>query len=194
MTIRPYEERDKESIRFICLNSNGPCKASEKEINFLLTTYCDYFIEEEGRNCFVAADENDNAVGYILCAENYDNFSKAFRSKYLPRISRYDLKSRLFAVLSDFFQRKYKKTYPAHLHIDILPQYQRMGLGHMLMDALCLNLKSKGIKGVCLTAGVKNIKGRKFYEKYGFTLLEEMPVAAVYGLKICCDENKSKAR
>ncbi len=192
MIIRPYEEKDRESVRFICLNSNGPCKSSGKEINYLLATYCDYYIEEEGINGFVAADENDNAVGYILCAENYDNFCKVFRRKYLTKISRRDMKHWLYAALSDFFQRKYKKIYPAHLHIDILPQYQRMGLGHMLMDALCQNLKSKGISGVCLTAGVKNEKGRNFYEKYGFTLLEEMPVAAVYALKICCETNRSE--
>lgn len=184
MTIRPYKEKDKENVRFICLNSNGPCKASEKDINFLLATYCDYYIEEEGKNCFVAADENDNAVGYILCAENYNNFRKVFCRKYLTRISKRDIKLRLFAFFSDFFQRVHKKKYPAHLHIDILPQFQRMGLGHMLMDALCGHLKNKGIKGVCLTAGTNNEKGRKFYEKYGFTLLEEIPIAAVYGLEI----------
>lgn len=183
MIIRPYNESDKEKVRFICLNSDGPCKLSEKKINYLLATYCDYFIEEEGRNCFVAEDEKGNVAGYILCAENYNNFSKVFRRKYLTRIKKRDLKLRLQAALSDFFQWKYRKAYPAHLHIDILPQYQRMGLGHMLMDALCENLKSKGIRGVCLTVGINNKKGRSFYEKYGFTLLEEMPLAAVYALK-----------
>ena len=76
MAIRPYEAKDKENVQFICLNSDGPDEFSEIGRHFLLTTYCDYYTEQEPENCFVATDENDNAVGYILCAENFDKFKK----------------------------------------------------------------------------------------------------------------------
>lgn len=183
MTIRPYEEKDRDNVRFVCLNSEGPCRMRKGRQNFLLTTYCDYFIEKEGRNCFVACDENDKAIGYILCAENYDKYKEVFDRDYVPRIKKYELKFRATARLSTLFQEKYKKEYPAHLHIDILPGYQRMGLGHKLMDALCENLKTKGVKGVCLTVWAGNKKGRNFYEKYGFSLIEERKTTAVYALK-----------
>lgn len=183
MNIRPYKEKDRENVRFVCLNSDGPCKIGKRRQNFLLTTYCDYFIEKEGRNCFVATDENDRAVGYILCAENYDNFKEIFDKEYLPRIRKCEFKFRKSAMRSTRIQEEYKAEYPAHLHIDILPEFQRMGLGHKLMDALCNNLKSKGVKGVCLTVWAGNKKGRKFYEKYGFTLLETRNTTAVYALK-----------
>ena len=49
MNIRPYESKDKEDVRFICLNSEGPCKLSERDKNYILTTYCDYFIEKKVR-------------------------------------------------------------------------------------------------------------------------------------------------
>ena len=183
MTIRPYANKDKENVRFVCLNSDGPCKARKRRQNFLLTTYCDYFIEKEGRNCFVACDENDKAIGYILCAENYDNFKKVFYSEYLPRIRKYEFNFRKSAMKSTHIQEEYKNEYPAHLHIDLLPPYQRMGLGHKLMDALCENLKEKGVKGVCLTMWSGNKKGENFYKKYGFTLLETRGTTAVYALK-----------
>ena len=77
MEIKRYEEKYKDDVRFVCLNSNGPCKLNEKQQHLILTTYCDYFIEQEGNNCFVAVDKNDKAVGYILCAENYDKYKKA---------------------------------------------------------------------------------------------------------------------
>lgn len=184
MIIRPYEERDRENVRFVCLNSEGACTMDEKKQNFILTTYCDYFIEKEGENCFVACDENDRAIGYVLCAENYDKYKKVFFREYLPRIERKELGSRVSAGLSAFLQKIHKKKYPAHLHIDILPEYQRMGLGHKLMDALCEHLRKKGVKGVSLTVSYSNKKGRSFYEKYGFTLLEEIKPAAVYALKL----------
>ncbi len=183
MTIRPYEAKDRENIRFICLNSDGPCRATKRRQHFLLTTYCDYFIEKESENVFVAADENNKAIGYILCAENYDKFKETFYSEYLPRIRKCEFRFRKSAMRSTLVQEEYKKEYPAHLHIDILPDYQRMGLGHKLMDSLCEKLKEKGVKGVCLTVWSGNQKGRRFYEKYGFTLLETRKTTAVYGLK-----------
>ena len=184
MKIRPYRESDRENVRFVCLNSDGPCRAGKRRQNFLLTTYCDYFIEKEGRNVFVATDENDKAIGYILCAENYDNFKEIFYNEYIERLGKWEFKFRKSAMRSTLIQEEYKKEYPAHLHIDILPDFQRMGLGHKLMDALCENLKSKNIKGVCLTVWAGNKKGRRFYEKYGFTLLETRKTTAVYGLKL----------
>ena len=183
MNIRRYEEKDKENVRFVCLNSNGPCKMNEKKQHFTLTTYCDYFIEQEPDNCFVAVDENDRAVGYILCAENYDNYKNVFRKEYLTRFRKYEFINKATAVISTLIQSAHKKEYPAHMHIDILPEYQRMGLGHKLMDALCANLKEKEIKGVCLTTWSKNKKGCNFYKKYGFTLLETKAGTAVFALR-----------
>ncbi len=183
MKIKHYEEKYKEDVRFVCLNSNGPCKLKERQQHLILTTYCDYFIEKEGHNCFVAVDENDRAVGYILCAENYDNFKKIFNKEYLTRFRKTEVIFRITSRLSSFVQSVYKKEYPAHMHIDILPEYQRMGLGHKLVDALCEHLKSKGVKGVCLTMWSGNKKGGNFYKKYGFTLISKWVATDVFALK-----------
>ncbi|MBR3588743.1 MAG: GNAT family N-acetyltransferase [Clostridia bacterium] len=183
MEIKRYEEKYKDDVRFVCLNSNGPCKLNEKQQHLILTTYCDYFIEQEGNNCFVAVNKDDKAVGYILCAENYDKYKKIFRKEYLTRFRKIEISSRITAGVSSFFQAMYKKNYPAHMHIDILPEYQRLGLGHKLVDALCENLRAKGVKGVCLTMWSGNEKGGSFYKKYGFTLLSKWLITDVFALK-----------
>lgn len=184
MNIRPYEKRDKDAVHFICLNSDGPCKSTERGKNFTLSVYCDYYIEKEPENCFVAADENDNPVGYIICTENFDTFKKCFVNEYCTRIKKWEFRRRKTALRSIIPHEKYKTEYPAHLHIDILPEYQRMGLGHKLTDALLSHLKRKDIKGIMLTTWIKNKKGRGFYDKYGFSLIEEMKNCAVYGIKL----------
>lgn len=184
MTIRPYEEKDKENVRFVCLNSEGPCKSSKRGINFALAVYCDYYIENEPENCFVAADENDRAIGYVICAEDFDKFKEIYINKYYPRIKRWEYRRRKSALRSIIPHEKYKEEYPAHLHIDVLPEYQRMGLGHKMTDALLEHLKKKEIKGIMLTTWIRNEKGRGFYDKYGFRLLSEMKNCAVYGLKL----------
>lgn len=184
MTIRPYEEKDKEDVRFVCLNSEGPCKLSKRGRNFALAVYCDYYIENEPENCFVAVDKNDKAIGYVICAEDFDNFKKHFVEEYYPKIQKWEFKRRKSALRSIIPHEKYKEEYPAHLHIDVLPEYQRMGLGHKMTDSLLKHLKKKSIKGVMLTTWIRNEKGRGFYDKYGFALLNEMKNCAVYGLKL----------
>lgn len=184
MNIRPYEAKDKENVRFVCLNSEGPCKISERSQHFILSVYCDYYLENEPENCFVAADENDKAVGYVICAEDFDVFKKSFVNGYYTRLKKWEFRRRKSALKSIVPHEKYKAEYPAHLHIDVLPEYQRLGLGHKMTNALLEHLKEKGVSGIMLTTWIKNKKGRGFYDKYGFTLLEEAKNCAVYGLKL----------
>ncbi|MBP3938183.1 MAG: GNAT family N-acetyltransferase [Clostridia bacterium] len=187
MIIRPFEEKDKENVRFICLNSEGPCRMTPDESHYILTTYCNYYIENEGHNCFVAADEDDKAIGYIICTENFDNFRETFLRDYVPRLDEkliiWGFNARDGAKSSFRLQEKYKEEYPAHLHIDVLPEYHRRGLGHMLTDTLKKHLKEKGIRGVMLTVGAQNKVGQSFYNKYGFDFIEKSGDDIAFGLK-----------
>ncbi len=184
MTVRPYREKDKENVHFVHFNSDGPCKKNKRGINFGLAVYCDYYIEKEPENCFVATDENDKAIGYIICTENFDRFHSIFLKEYYTKIQSWEFKRRKSALKSIESQEKYKGEYPAHLHIDILPEYQRMGLGRKLMDTLCNHLREKGVKGIVLTVWHKNYNAIKFYEKYGFEPIERKETTIVYGLKL----------
>ena len=67
-----------------------------------------------------------------------------------------------------FVHKLFKKKYPAHLHIDILPDYQHMGAGTLLVNALKEHLKAKGSKGLMLSAGMGNKKAIAFYKKNNF--------------------------
>lgn len=184
MTVRPYKASDCEAVRYICLNSDEPCTLSKNGKNFILNTYCNYYIEKEPANCFVAEDENGKAIGYILCAENFDKFQSCFLNEYLTRLKKYEFRRRKSALRSIESHRKYKDEYPAHLHIDILPDYQHMGLGRKLMEALCSHLDTKGVNGVMLTVWIHNENAKKFYEKLGFSLIETKKTSVVYALKL----------
>ncbi len=187
MIIRPYEEKDKENVRFICLNSEGKCKMSPTEQEYILTTYCNYYIENEGRNCFVAADENDTAIAYIICAENYDSYKKIFDEEYVSRLDEnmvvWGFNAKKGAAGSTKLQEKYKQDFPAHLHIDVLPEYHRQGIGHKLVDTLSAHLKNKDVHGVMLTVGAANKRGQAFYNKYGFEFIEKDGDDVAFGLR-----------
>ena len=184
MKIRPYHANDKADVGFVCLNSDGPCKASKRGRNFLLAVYCDYYIENEPENCFVATDENDKAIGYIISTESFDKFKEVYMRDYYTRIKKWEYRRRKSALRAIESQEKYKEEYPAHFHIDLLPQYQHKGLGRKLMDALCDKLRSNGVSGVMFTVWYKNYNAIRFYEKYGFQLIETKETTLVYGLKL----------
>lgn len=183
VTIRKYEEKDKENVQFVCLNSEGSENAPDEAMGkFILITFCNYYLEKEPENCFVV-DDDGKAVGYIICAENYDRYKEIFDKEYLPLTEKFGPENYKWALTSSDPQRNFKNEYPAHLHIDILPEYHRMGLGGKLVATLKEHLASKGIDGVCLTCGPKNERAVNFYKKRGFTLLSLDEGDACFGIK-----------
>lgn len=182
ISVRKYEKKDFDSVRFTCLNSTGE-DFGPVVSEFILHTFCDYYIEHEPENCFVL-DDDGKAVGYIICTENYDNYKEIFDKEYLPLNKHLGEERYKWAMESTILQNKYKSDYPAHLHIDILPEYHRQGWGGKLLTALFDHLRSKGIKGVMLTAGKENLNAGSFYKKYGFEQLEIYDTDVAFGMKL----------
>ena len=73
--------------------------------------------------------------------------------------------------MSTLAQEKHKEDFPAHLHIDILDEYQNQGFGAKLMDALFTELKRRNVKGVMLQADIHNEGAVRFYKRLGFKML-----------------------
>lgn len=181
--IRPYQPSDAERLRAIC-KATAPKQASstEKKTRVLLNTYCDYYIEQEPQNCFVAVNTQDEAVGYILCAQDFHRYQKTYRNEYLPRIKGCGVMGIIEGWGSMFIHGLFRKRYPAHLHIDILEDYQRMGLGTRLVNTLTNHLQTQHIPGLMLVVSRDNQKGRSFYQKYGFREDWITPIFVVMGL------------
>ena len=184
-TIRPYQLKDADAVRYVCMHT-GPKEALREgpAQTLLFAAYVDYYIEHEPENCFVIADDGDNAVGYIFCAQEYWAYREIFLRDYAPRTKGFSPHMRVECLGTVYLPRFFCKKYPAHLHIDILPEYQRMGLGSQLMDALTAQLREKGVRGVMLGVGSGNEKGKNFYRKYGFQQICRVPFSIVMGLEL----------
>ncbi|KAJ7684038.1 acyl-CoA N-acyltransferase [Mycena rosella] len=61
---------------------------------------------------------------------------------------------------------------PAHLHINILDEYQGQGWGRKMIQTAIEHLKEEGVKGVWLGMDPRNTGARKFYERLGFSGFE----------------------
>ena len=184
MNIRKYQEKDFEATKFVCLNDMIGKPGYEKVIEYVEVMFCRYYLEKEPENCFVAVDENDKVIGYTYGVADYDTYQSNF-SEYIRAVAEIENRRFLNDALTEMYDHAiYKKDYPAHLHIDILPDYQSKGIGSKLIKALCDNLKEQGVKGVMLIVGSENEGARRFYERNGFTLLQDMPTGAAYGMKL----------
>ncbi len=74
-------------------------------------------------------------------------------------------------------------AYPAHLHIDLLPEAQRRGYGRRLVDTLRAALAARGVPGVHLGYDPANTAARAFYDRLGFRELpSHRPDAPLLGL------------
>ena len=170
--LRKARKGDLENVEYVCRMTAGNLARTNETVGKAVSkTYSTYYIRECADTCFVLADENDKAVGYILCESDYRRFRKVFRKVDVPAvysILKKDGRTAWFLpVPYTFFGRKY----PAHLHIDILPEYQNQGYGSILMKALLEELQSRGVKGIMLTADSDNHGAIRFYERFGFKAL-----------------------
>lgn len=170
-TVRPYQPSDKDRVRHICLRNAECLDAPESTQKYILLMYCDYYIEQEPQNCFVAVDDDNQAVGYIICAEDYAKYEKTFREIYLPRCAEISTKRYVDAEFDLLTHSMFRGNYPAHFHIDIYEEYQRKGIGSLLISALRMHLREKNIDGVMLVCGADNIQAQSFYKKNGFKTL-----------------------
>lgn len=172
--IRKYKETDKENLRKICIETSSLPVDTEVQRKFLFLMYNDYYSELEPDNVFVAANEDDEAVGYILCAEDFKKYLKNFSSRYLPKIKKLGFGYLVSALSEIAGHMLFSKKYKAHLHIDILSDCQGKGTGTALMNELKDHLKEKRINSVMLSCGAKNTKAVNFYKKNGFKVIKEI--------------------
>ncbi len=182
MLIRPYEAKDAEAVRSICLATcSDPFLLENTDV--LWAKYADYYINEEPETCFVA-EEDGRVLGYLLCSTRPGLYRARWNSHYRSFLKGKGLKAAFLQRFTEFeIRRMARKGYPAHLHIDILPEAQRRGIGSALVDTLMKKLSDEGIPGVYLGCASSNPSGNAFYRKYGFALLEKIPGCNLYGLK-----------
>lgn len=182
--IRKYESKDKENLRKICIATSGMPTETEVQRKFLTLMFNDYYSEAEPENCFVAVNEDDEAVGYIICSINYDEYNKIFSRFYLPEIKELGAKYYFMAKTEMLLHGFFKKKYPAHLHIDILDSCQGQGVGTRLITALCEHLKENNVKGIMLSCGASNTKAVKFYKKNSFVLIKNILGSCIMAKKL----------
>lgn len=168
-TIRKYRPEDKDDLRDVCMETSDKVfHKNERLLNAVPVIYNDYFTECEPDNVFVCADENDRAVGYVICAADTKGFIKKMNRHYIPKAAKAHPYMLFVAFAYMAAVLRHGKDYPAHMHIDLLPDFQHMGAGTALIDALRAHLAQKGVKELYINSMTCDTPAYQFYKKYGF--------------------------
>ena len=190
ITIRPYNKKDFRYIQDICMATSALAN-DDTPINraMLCAMYCDYYLDNQGDHCFVAVDENDIPVGYVLCAVDVGNYDEQMSERYLPLVRKISGKH-FFEYNAEIkiAERYVRSGYTAHLHIDILSDYHRQGIGTELIKALENHLKEMFVEGIHIVCSSKNKTACAFYEKMGYQDIDYIVGAIVYGKKFFTED------
>jgi ribosomal protein S18 acetylase RimI-like enzyme len=191
--IRMYDPMDRDNIITICYETGYMGESVRGHFSDKLLfarLFSLYYVDYEPQNCYVA-DYLGRAVGYLVGSQDTlkqkEQFRKKMYSKVLQRALLYtswrhpkDFKRLLkWAKMSvSEYDKEHQyiiQEYPAHLHIDILPDYHRLGIGKRLMEQFLTHLKEHKVKGVHLGTSSRNENAIPFYLGLGFKILRTRP-------------------
>lgn len=138
------------------------------------------------------ADPADRPLGYVVAAPDTDAFEEWFAATWWPRFAaRWPAPSaadpsRQAGTLRYAYARRagsesYGPGFPAHLHIDLLPEAQGRGWGRRLIDRVSAELRAAQVPGLHLVASADNTGALAFYDRLGLTRLPSPPGAQAFG-------------
>ena len=132
----------------------------------------------------MAVDDDDIPVGYVLCVVDLDDYAEQMQTLYLPLVRKVSSSDYFhFLAESKIAERYVRHGYTAHLHINVLEDYQRQGLGTQLIKTLEQKLTDNFVEGVYLICAKNSKEARAFYEKNGYEDIDYLANAVVYGKK-----------
>lgn len=195
--IRSYLPSDERSIQDITymtgyqgedLGTTG--LFDDPRLWFLIFIY--YYTKFEPQHVFIAHEtDRQEVIGYICGSPDSARQKKNFAWAMTPRIAlrtffwtswkhpqafatllRMARVGEQIAAETPFGQ--IEAEFPAHLHINVLPGCQRLGVGSRLLRHFESHLESLGVRGVHLQTTSYNTKAIPFYENSGYRLVHAL--------------------
>jgi ribosomal protein S18 acetylase RimI-like enzyme len=197
-SIRSVRTADRDAVYEICLRTSdagddGSHLYTDPELPGHV--WAGQYVAFEPEHGFVVADDDDQAIGYILGARDSRALEARLEREWWPGLRRrYPLESTRAAVgdrvavhlihhpfLTD---DAIVAEYPSHLHIDLLPAAQGQGHGRRLVERLATSLHDAGSRGVHLGVSQRNDRAVSFYRHLGFDELVADEHHHLFGMRL----------
>ena len=181
MHIRPYQSSDLEHLYHICLltcdngNDGTHLYSDPKYVGHM---YAAPYAIFEPELCFVLVNLNGLPIGYVLGTRDTAAFGQWCEKEWFPPIRKQlpllsaddqSAEANIIRLINRGHDTEnWSPDYPAHLHIDILPEGQSKGWGIKLMQTLWNKLRELEVPGVFLGVSKNNANAVSFYRHIGY--------------------------
>jgi ribosomal protein S18 acetylase RimI-like enzyme len=181
VVIRPFQPTDRDAVYDVCLrtaDAGQDATALYQHPELVGDIFAGPYAYLEPDFAYVL-DDGGRATGYVLGAPDTTRFADAMRAKWLPLVGAKHPepagpprnRDEQMAYLLHHPERMVRPEladYPAHLHIDLLPGYQRAGHGRRLVLTLLAAMAAAGVPRLHLGMLTTNTQARAFYDRLGF--------------------------
>jgi len=184
-TIRAYQETDRAALYDICVRTAADgqdARGLYSSDEMMPDVYAGPYAQLEPGLAFVLADpraDPPRVVGYVVGTSDTENFVRAYRSTWIPLLDgKYPVPPDPPRTLEDWLLSSHYRPermllaelrdYPAHLHIDLLPDYQGQGYGTALIETFFAAAAEAGADGVHVSVAPANVRAPRFYARFGF--------------------------
>lgn len=195
--IRPYRDADRDALYEICVktaDAGGDATGILTDDRLWGDIWAVPYAVRQPDLCWVVESDDGRTIGYLVATDDTDAFEQWFRDQWWPsKVMTYPLSGAAEPTREDSLigyanrrapgVEKHTAEYPAHLHIDLLPETQGMGMGRQLMDILFAELRRRGVTGLHLGMNPANVRAGAFYERLGMRRLESNPDTVMYGIR-----------
>ncbi len=146
------------------------------------------------RDTCLVLTRHGKVVGYAVGTPDTLQFEATLKNSWWPELrQRFGQRAALSPgdryVLDYFHEPEVAPNdiatrFPAHLHINLLPDAQGKGMGRELLEALLCSLKRSGATGVHLGVNHLNEPVTEFYRKVGFAEIARLP-SIIMAMDLC---------
>jgi ribosomal protein S18 acetylase RimI-like enzyme len=182
-TVRAYRSTDLPALYDICVRtaaSGGDARGVYASDRLVGDIFAVPYATFEPQHTHVLDDGTGTAVGYVLGTSDTPAFVRWYRDVWIPAtadrcpppadppVSPDDP----LLAMHHHPERMLVPgvaAWPAHLHIDVLPEFQGGGWGRALITRFLDGLHRAGVPAVHLGMSPDNVKARAFYDRLGFT-------------------------
>ncbi|WP_310245174.1 GNAT family N-acetyltransferase [Microbacterium trichothecenolyticum] len=202
MRIRPFRPGDEPALAEICLktaDAGADATGLLDDDDLWAEIFVLPYAARHPEFAFVVETDDERVVGYVVGTPDSAAFEDWFQTEWWPRFAERWPKpqgdplpasvSRQDGIVRYAYARRggaqpFGDAYPAHLHIDLLPETQGQGLGRRLIETLEAALRDAGVRGLHLVASADNTGAIAFYPRVGFDPLPSPEGTQVFATRL----------
>src|SRR5690554_3590622 len=192
--IRAYRPDDRADVYEVCrrtADAGTDATGIYSDDDLMPDVFAGPYLEFEPALAFVV-DTGTRVAGYLLAVSDTRAFVDWFDRAWVPKLARFEHVDPPQTPEDAIVHLGYRPhrmlipevdQFPAHFHIDLLPELQGQGFGRELVRTLLSALREQGIHRVHLAMDPANRSARAFYDRLGFVELpSSTPQEPVLGI------------